>query len=357
MAKAHLVLLRTPSTPLHSDAYSALTPLVQSLTYLPVLSTQLLPSALSSILSDPSPPGSRYSGVIITSARAVRAWERAATGRGGGKGWQQLPFFVVGQPTAEALLGMEDCPTRRERVLGAESGTGDKLARYIRRHVASAEQEQEGEQEQKQKQKQKQKPLLYLVGDKNKETITEILLADEGGEKGEGEGEGEGGIRTERVQVYETEVVDSFGEDLQRALQGIACTASASEPTATEPPTTVYLALFSPSGCLPLLTHLRRLSLLPPSPSSLPPAPPPPSLSSPPPNLNLNLKSLNLKFLAIGPVTHGYLVNEQGIEEGRVVVADRPEAEGVGRALERELGLEREWGRVGGGASSERGQE
>lgn len=308
-SKADLLLLRTPFSPLSSDPYeSALAPLCSSLAHLPVLDTRLLPAHLSTILADERAPAERYSGVVITSARAVRAWELAAREAGAAGGWQQLPFFVVGRATSDALLGLPNCPTTSEQVFGAESGTGERLAQFMREWFGA---ERAGE---------KVKPLLYLVGDKNKETIQQILR------------EGKGGIETDRVQVYETEIVTSFGADLEAALGSLSSpTSLPAAPTATTlptlPPPTTYLAVFSPSSALPCVTHLRRLSILPPSPSTSPS----PIFSTPP------QRKLNLRFIAIGPVTSKYLIDEQGIPAEHVLVAEKPEAESIRGVLEKDL--------------------
>lgn len=305
--KADLLLLRTPFSPLSSDPYdSALAPLCSSLAHLPVLDTRLLPATLSTILADERAPAERYSGVIITSARAVRAWELAAREAGARGGWKQLPFFVVGRATSDALLGVSNCPTTSERVYGAESGTGERLAHFMREWFGA----ERGEGE--------VKPLLYLVGDKNKETIQQILR------------EGKGGVETDRVQVYETEVVESFGADLEAALgSSTSPTSPPSAPTTlpTPPPPITYLALFSPSSALPCVTHLRRLALLPPLSSTSPTR-----SSSTPSQLKLTLR-----FIAIGPVTSNYLIDEQGIPAEDVLVAEKPEAESIRDVLEKDL--------------------
>lgn len=308
---ARLLLLRTPLSPLASDPYeAALRPLCSSLTHLPVLETRVLPASLHTILADNRPPIERYSGVIITSARAVRAWELAAAQAGGAGGWEELPFFVVGKATSDALLGLQDCPTTPERVLGAESGTGERLAHYMREWFGA----EHGEGD--------RKPLLYLVGDKNKETIQQLLW--------------DGRIETDRVQVYETEIIESFGANLETALDSFSHEdtkrSGSSAPIQSLPPLPmVYLTLFSPSSALPTLTHLRRLAILPASPST--------SQSTSPPTIPISSSSisLRLRFIAIGPVTSNYLIDEQGISVEDVLVAEKPEAESVRAVLQRDL--------------------
>ena len=79
--------------------------------------------------------------------------------------WSALPFYAVGNATAKSLRSMRDL--FGDTVLvpkdirgGSESGTGDRLARFILDNIPRTG----------------TKKLLYLTGDKNKDTIPCILI-------------------------------------------------------------------------------------------------------------------------------------------------------------------------------------
>lgn len=105
--------------------------------------------------------------------------------------WCEIPFYVVGQATALALknvfgayvhLGLTSVDVR-----GQSSGNAVALASFVL--------------------EDSDKPLnlLYLTGDKNRDTLTHILQ--------------EGGISLEPFQAYKTEGSPSFAENLSTAIQ------------------------------------------------------------------------------------------------------------------------------------------
>ena len=106
-------------------------------------------------------------------------------------GWCEIPFYVVGQATASALisvfgayvhLGLTSVDVR-----GQLSGNATTLASFILEDP------------------DKPSRLLYLTGDKNRDTLTNILQ--------------EGGISVEPLQTYKTEGSPSFAEDLSTVIQ------------------------------------------------------------------------------------------------------------------------------------------
>ena len=106
-------------------------------------------------------------------------------------GWCEIPFYVVGQATASALisvfgayvhLGLTSVDVR-----GQLSGNATTLASFILEDP------------------DKPSRLLYLTGDKNRDTLTHILQ--------------EGGISLEPFQTYKTEGSLSFAEDLSTVIQ------------------------------------------------------------------------------------------------------------------------------------------
>lgn len=120
--------------------------------------------------------------------------------------WREVEFYVVGKATAKALRSAPNAPTH---ITGAESGTGEALARFI----VARKGERKGEET---------LPLLLLVGDKNKESIPDILS--------------EGELSYRKLQVYKTGPVDDLADQVavmtRRMLQGeqefSACTTQPS---------------------------------------------------------------------------------------------------------------------------------
>jgi uroporphyrinogen-III synthase len=178
-----VLLLRTPATPPETDRYeAALTRASFRPLSLPTLETALENlGCLSRIVRGEE---GTVDGVIVTSARAVDACADA----GADIDWRATRFYVVGPATAAALLAR--LPNPPQDIRGTESGTAEQLARYI---VQNATREER---------------LLYLTGDKNKETLSRIVTG----------GLGEGVLR--ELRVYATHGVRDFESTLRRALQG-----------------------------------------------------------------------------------------------------------------------------------------
>ena len=106
-------------------------------------------------------------------------------------GWREIPFYVVGQASASALISVFSAYVHwgltSVDVRGQLSGNAASLASFIL----------EGPD--------KPSRLLYLTGDKNRDTLTHILQ--------------EGGISLEPLQTYKTEGSPSFAEDLSTVIQ------------------------------------------------------------------------------------------------------------------------------------------
>ena len=196
-----------------------------------------------------------YAGVIVTSQRAVEAWARAAEGAT----WADVPFYAVATATADALVR---AGVPAASIFGAEeAGTGEKLASFMLARLRTAPPD---------------RPLLYLVGDKRRDTIARALT--------------DGGIAIEEMQVYSTRVRREFPLDFRIAL-GAALEHSA----------TVWVALFSPSGMNAALPVIRELGVFD-----------------------------RVRFAAIGPTTREALAGEQLVAHA---VAARPDAEALAEAL------------------------
>ncbi|RPD53618.1 tetrapyrrole biosynthesis, uroporphyrinogen III synthase [Lentinus tigrinus ALCF2SS1-6] len=154
----------------------------------------------------------RYTGVIVTSGRACEAWRHvveqlAWEDKGGHEGagvgterWSTIPFYTVGQATASALSAIHDAfpssPYTPKDIRGAtESGNSEKLAHFIVADLSSAPSGSKGRR------------LLYLTGDKNRDTLPSILK--------------DAGIELDNLQVYATQGSSRFEDDLMNALEGV----------------------------------------------------------------------------------------------------------------------------------------
>ncbi|KAF8633814.1 hypothetical protein AX15_001227 [Amanita polypyramis BW_CC] len=203
-----VLLLRTPSSD-DLDKYE-LTFISAGYTPIsvPVLETVLMNvSHLTNVISQgPDNQDEGYTGIIMTSARACEAWKAAVenivsslpqhTSSSWKTLWSSLPFYAVGQGTASSLSALYDLfpaylhlipsPTM---VCGQESGNAEQLARFIVQDVTD---------------KRGVPKLLYLTGDKNRETLPSIL--------------NEAGVTFEPVQVYGTKGSSRFKEVLEMAI-------------------------------------------------------------------------------------------------------------------------------------------
>ncbi|KAG2133808.1 tetrapyrrole biosynthesis, uroporphyrinogen III synthase [Suillus bovinus] len=141
------------------------------------------------------------SGVIITSQRAVEAWSEAAqtliiadnnTPLKPESDWWSVPFYAVGEATSVALRDLSDkIPLYAPRDIrgGSETGTAERLARFILKDLPS-----DGTS----------RKLLYLTGDKNRDTLPKILES--------------AGVALDPLQVYATQGSSMFPHDLSLAL-------------------------------------------------------------------------------------------------------------------------------------------
>ncbi|GAA5827924.1 hypothetical protein JCM3770_007371, partial [Rhodotorula araucariae] len=164
-----LILLRTPTVPPEQDPYQLAldrdtAAASWSLHPVKVLDTALvnqdkLRHALENVHCNESP----YDGVVVTSARSIHAYRTALASLGDDRlpvAPPRIPFFVVGRPTAAALLALPSAPDPALVLGGAESGTGAALAQFILAHFASLPPGSPP----------RQRRLLYLTGDKNRDT-------------------------------------------------------------------------------------------------------------------------------------------------------------------------------------------
>ena len=108
-------------------------------------------------------------------------------------GWSEIPFYTVGKATEKSLKACPPCKYSPTSILGAnETGTGEALAHYILKHHSAYD---------------TSLPLLYLTGDKNRDTVP-VTLA-------------EGGLRATPTQVYETRKRNGLEGDFQETISTI----------------------------------------------------------------------------------------------------------------------------------------
>ncbi|KAJ3986976.1 tetrapyrrole biosynthesis uroporphyrinogen III synthase [Lentinula detonsa] len=154
----------------------------------PVLETVLmnLEELKQTIISGP-----KVDGVVMTSARSCEAWKTSIAQcpdeQTVMKLWSNIPFYVVGAATAASLRDIYSNP---DQIRGEHSGTAEQLARFIL-------DESQGHPP---------KCLLYLVGDKNRDTLPKLM--------------DEGHVGLASLQVYETCGSSKFPADLSEALKG-----------------------------------------------------------------------------------------------------------------------------------------
>src|SRR6266404_8546606 len=180
----HVLLLREPSSPPETDHYeAALSRASFRPLSLPVLETILENLENLSRIFRRGDDQNTVDGVIVTSARAVDACAHA----GADINWEKVRFYAVGPATAEQLSRLSNPP---RDVRGTESGTAERLAHLIVQDAKRGER------------------LLYLTGDKNRDTLPRV------------EREGLGEDTLQELRVYATRGVENFERTLARALEG-----------------------------------------------------------------------------------------------------------------------------------------
>jgi len=352
-AHQHVLLIRTPTSTGNPsghhpvDSYSApLTTLwARPPIHLPLLTTAYPATAHLAALLAAAPP---HRGVIITSARSIHALHAALAyladeGRAPSADWGAVDWFVVGRPTREAVLGLRFGGGKEEeqdegwkidggKVLGEETGCADMLGPFIVRHLArSANPPQDpsatcpipGPSSPPASPPPPSTPtarLLYLTGDKNRDTLDAHLAAGSGAAGGPV-------LQVDRLCAYSTAVAADFPARFEAALSpllGLAESEITSSPA--YPPPRAWIVLFSPSGAGAVLPELRRLGLLPP-----PPPPPPPSVPGVAETGPVAAGAVEVRLVAIGPTTRTFVEREGGVE--CAAMAATPDPEGVREAI------------------------
>ncbi|SCZ94634.1 BZ3500_MvSof-1268-A1-R1_Chr12-3g04011 [Microbotryum saponariae] len=288
--RAHLLFVRTPSQPVPQDPYhsfacsSHFTP-----HHLPILETtyQNIPH-LAHLLNGPK----IYDGLIITSARSVQAIAKAQrvepTQAEGLGSFYQTPIFAVGQATAEALRTQLLRPPPEENVLGNDgtTGSGEKLARFISRYFKGDPPGRKWK-------------LLYLVGDKNRETLANLLEVDDGR------------FELDKLRVYQTKALE--GKQLENEVDRVVQEVVGGDGERNGQRKRLWIILFSPSGAKAACQEFRRRGWIP----------------------NVDDKDqdggFQIRIAAIGPVTRAYLQDDERLKVD--AEARTPDAEDLLRCI------------------------
>ncbi|PSR78948.1 hypothetical protein PHLCEN_2v7252 [Hermanssonia centrifuga] len=198
---ANVLLLRSPSSEEPDKYESALQSRGYSAVSVAVLETVLVNTSGLEDIVGKGPEDGRLGGVIITSARACESWRNVVlqlmSTPGISGDWSQIPFYVVGAATATALADIRKVAGSSRLAPqnirgGSESGTSEKLAHFILQDFPSTNGPQR---------------LLYLTGDKNRDTLPSFLNG--------------GGIDLQSLKVYETQGSSTFASDLQTILSSV----------------------------------------------------------------------------------------------------------------------------------------
>ncbi|ETW79810.1 hypothetical protein HETIRDRAFT_322098 [Heterobasidion irregulare TC 32-1] len=285
-----VLLLRAPTSPPETDRYETA---LRSAGFHPV-SVPVLETAFANIhgLSELLAAGPQdVGGVIVTSARAAEAWANAVEsvahlGNGDEANWTAMPFYAVGAATADSLSSISSssrpllCP--KDIRGAAESGTAELLAHFI---LSDLDTSAPGTK------------LLYLTGDKNRETLPGILKS--------------GGVELMGLQVYATQGSKTFRTDLEEALRRFRA--------ATTP---WWVTFFAPSAAAYVVPILRAYFLLSTS-------------SRPSGDIEGSSGKKSARIAAIGPTTSEFLDGQLGLLVE--VVPQRPSAEELTKALRTEV--------------------
>ncbi|KAI0826489.1 tetrapyrrole biosynthesis uroporphyrinogen III synthase [Trametes gibbosa] len=228
----------------------------------------------------------RYAGVIVTSARACEAWrvviqglseDIAHSSDGIAPFWSTIPFYVVGAATASTLTSIASSfPTSpyvpHDIRGGAESGTAEKLARFIITDLPESGSKQ----------------LLYLTGDKNRDTLPKIL--------------DEAGLKLESLQVYATQGSSRFEDDLSMALEN---SSQATEKW--------WIVHFAPSAAKTVSLTLNKYFEIPAA------------------GKTQSISRRRASIAAIGPTTSTFLQDELHVDVA--VVAEKPTPEALSKGI------------------------
>ncbi|KAG1849484.1 tetrapyrrole biosynthesis, uroporphyrinogen III synthase [Suillus subluteus] len=246
------------------------------------------------------PEKQNLSGIIITSQRAVEAWSEAAqalitadnnTPLKPESDWWSVPFYAVGEATSVALRDLcEKIPTMytpRDIRGGSETGTAERLAGFILKDLPS-----DGTS----------RKLLYLTGDKNRDTLPRILES--------------AGVALDPLQVYATQGSSMFPHDLSLALERVK--GNTFEIYIEEGSSWGWIVYFAPSVAEFVTPILRNHFALP-------------VVNSSTEDCTQLSEYHHVKVAAIGPTTESFL--QQTLKLSVAVTARNPKADDLADAV------------------------
>ncbi|KAI5305976.1 hypothetical protein KEM55_008774, partial [Ascosphaera atra] len=201
----------------------------------------------------------------------------------------QLTLYTVGPATAKSLAAIRDSHLPHSDIIGEDAGTGANLARVIQQHHHKTIKPADP------------RGLLFLTGEKHRDDIPKTLMNPHLPP--------ELRIPVSELVVYETGVMDSFPGD----FEGVVQQASARSKV-------VWVVVFSPTGCEPMLKVLGRL---------------PKGGENAAADERQSSGSEKAKFYiaTIGPTTQRYLSSEFGIDVD--VCAEKPCPAGIGAGIQK----------------------
>ncbi|KXN90407.1 Uroporphyrinogen-III synthase [Leucoagaricus sp. SymC.cos] len=300
----NVLLLRTPSETSPDPYESSLRKASYTPYSLPVLETSITNLSDLQALMYTGPQSRGYAGVIITSKRSCEAWSAAAKNqlallsfdgdnsravlKSSLAAWAKVPFYVVGKGTANALeefrvLCSDSGSDVNLDIRGQDTGTGEQLARFVLEDILGGSGSGTS-------------TLLYLTGDKNRDTVPKILSPEEGqGRK----------IELEALQVYETHGSTNFESNLKSLV------------AENYKDNNWWIVFFAPSSADFAYPKLLKHFIFTPNETPL-------ELDDPP-------HLLTAKVAAIGYVTSAHLEEELKIRVD--AIATKPSAEALSTAI------------------------
>jgi uroporphyrinogen-III synthase len=278
-------------------------------------------------------------------------------------------------------------PHLNPKILGSHTGNGEALAHYILEHYQTLSQSPQPPQPKRttasiprsdnkddeygddngddvnhgdsnNKPKGELSPLLFLVGDQRRDIIPKTLMSPSLPR--------EQRVQVDELVVYETGVMASFAEDLDRAIrtcqgQATSATSRPSDEESSEPlqldgldsrsrvSNVIVVVIFSPSGCRDTLQRLGLLDeksgkakakyLSRPSPDHRDVSSESKTTTnqqadgnvSPPPPPKTTTENQRFIIATIGPTTRDYMRKQFNFEAD--ICAETPSPEGVGKGI------------------------
>lgn len=210
-----VILLKSPPRVLTTDAYVKHLEAAGYIPYFVEVLDSILSNAqeLEDIIRAGPNHGTRFVGVVITSSRAADAWIQVLSkiSEPGNPSmdmdcqlsefisgdWSETPFYVVGESTGRTLKQITiSHPVKfsESLILGAsQTGSSESLAQFVLDDLPL---------------RRASGKLLYLTGDKNKDTFRRIMAGN--------------GVGIQELMVYETKAVSNLEERVASIAEEIA---------------------------------------------------------------------------------------------------------------------------------------